>query len=229
MLRLRAASLCPTVPNFWVHRAQFDRRVGCDTLHLSYALLVLDKAWPKGPPAELRDLVDDMRFYVKRAICQSFMQPYLDGMDTERKPSIFPDPTRIDDMQAYFGNKTAEIARSVANVDLEQHTEMLAALNADMNEHERPEAEKRAAGLVLPLYYAIYTIQASFSDGQPYHVLNLAQAMGDSVDRALVHEMHKEYLADGASRSEPCPPPQTSHVHATQTYCTDAVCVVLAE
>ena len=207
--------------------APFYREAASDTLHLWYALLVMEQAWLRGVPAELEELVDQMRRDVKRATCDCVMAKFQEAMQTPDKPRTFPDEENMDVFQTYMVRQTAEIARSIARVDLVQHTEMLAALNADMNKDERPEAEQRAAVLLLPVYYAVYTMQSSFAHGQPYDVLHLAQAMADSVDRCLVTEIYKENLADGATVAGSLP--LTSHVRATQMYCFDAVCAVLVE
>ena len=205
----------------------FYREAASDTLHLWHALFVMDQAWPRGVPDELEDLVKEMRRDVRRATWQSVMVKFQEAMQTPDKPHTFPDEVHMDVFHTYMVGQTAEIARSIARVDLVQHTEMLAALNADMNKDERPEAEQRAAVLLLPVYYAVYTMQSSFEYGQPYDVLHLAQAMADSVDRSLVNEIYKENLADGAAVASSLP--LTSHVRATQMYCTDAVCAVLVE
>ena len=203
------------------------REAASETLHLWCALFVMQQAWPRGVPAELKALVDDMRRDVERATCQSVMAKFQEAMETSDKPRTYPDDKNMDDFQTYMIRQTAEIASSIASVDLVQHTEMLAALHADMNNDERPEAEKRAAVLLLPVYYAVYTMQSSFAYGQPYNVSHLAQAMADSVDRCLATEIYKENLADGAAVASSLP--LTSHVRATQMYCLDAVCAVLAE
>ena len=201
---------------------------GKETVHLWYTLLILEKAWPKGVPEELDTLVKNMRQDVERASSQSIMKKFQEAMETESRPCTFPDAEDVNVfLQTYMKRQTAEIARSIARVDFEQHTEMLAALNADMNQDDRPEAEKRAAILFLPLYYAVYAMQASFAEGQPYDVLHFARAIADSVDCQLVNEMHSEYRGDGAVGAGLLPVP--SHVRATQMYCMDAVCAVLAK
>ena len=206
----------------------FWREAACETLHFWYALLVIEKAWPNGVPDELAEVVKNMRHDVERATTQNILKKFQEAMETPSKPRVFPNTEHIENfVKSYIKRTTAEIVGSIACVTSEQHMEMLAALNADINEDDRPEPEKRAAVLFLPLYYAVYVMQASFEEGQPYDVMHFARTIADSVDCQLVAEMHSQYVAVGATEAELLP--VTSHVRATQMYCMDAVCVVLAK
>lgn len=206
---------------------RFYREAACECLHLWYGLYVIAEAFPRGTPSQLDELVDQMRQDVERATRESVMKKFEEAMETANKPLTFPDHVYDGTMQKNMERWTAEIARSVAIVDLNQHMEILAALNADMNKDGMPDAEKRAATLLLPVYYAMYTMQSSFANGQPHNILYRAQAISDSVDCTLVKTIYVENIAGGADVANCLP--STSYVRATQMYCTDAVCVVLAE
>ena len=72
------------------------RKAASETLHLWYALFVMQQAWPRGVPAELKALVDEMRQDVERATCQSVMAKFQEAMQTPGKPRTFPDKENME-------------------------------------------------------------------------------------------------------------------------------------
>lgn len=207
----------------------YDRKAGGDTLHLSYAMQVLSKTWPDGPPMKLKGDVDDLRFFVRSIISRRTMQENYAAFKTESKPSIIADTEHVEDMHAYYAKLTVDFARNFEEDKDAVHFDMVTALEAAMDEHKRPAAEKRAAVLVLPLYYAMHMIEAPFPDGQPVSVLPSVVTMRDIVRAALLREMCKEYVGNREDKAWLRCKVRRSRVDAMQQYCSDAVCVVLAQ
>lgn len=207
----------------------YDRKAGGDTLHLSYAMQVLNVAWPDGTPVKLKGDVDDLRFLVRGIISRRTMREYMAAFETESRPSIIADTEHVEDMHAYYAKSTADFARNFEKDKDSLYFEMVRALDAAMDDDKRPATEKRAALLVLPLYYAMHMIEASFPDGQPVDVLPTVVAMRNFVRDTLFRQMCKEYVGNSEDKAWPRVKVPRSRVDAIQQYCSDTVCVVLAE
>ena len=186
---------------------QCDREAGRDTLHLSYAMDVLDKAWPHGTPGEVTWEVQELRLCVRKAIEESTAQHYKESMKD------VPGQAHMQGMQEYYKQKIAEIAKGLGDESDASQDEMVAALNMATNEEEISQANKQVAVIFLPLFHALYTIEAAFSEDKPESMKSVVKKMQDVVRAGVVREMGgREHVWD-----------------ATQKFCVDAVCVVVGQ